>query len=164
MSDLFGQTVTIKALSLWQPWAALMGAGVKIDETRHWSTDYRGLCAIHAAKTCDVAGAPEALCIAALGPFWRKTVALGAVVAIGELAGCRDAARGLDGLTAANAAAGNFAPGRFAWRFERIRALTHPILTVGRQGLFNWEPPADLAERLGPLLNHDAACRYIGWA
>ena len=40
----------MKALSLWQPWASLIAAGVKKVETRHWPTAYRGPIAIHAAK------------------------------------------------------------------------------------------------------------------
>ncbi len=67
MSDLFGHIPTIKAISLWQPWASLVAAHVKRHETRHWSTEYRGLLAIHAAKTLDRAGAPDELCEAVLG-------------------------------------------------------------------------------------------------
>lgn len=41
----------MKLITLWQPWASLMAAGVKTIETRGWSTDYRGPLVIHAAKT-----------------------------------------------------------------------------------------------------------------
>ena len=40
----------IKALTLWQPWASLIAWGEKQYETRSWSTEYRGLLAIHASK------------------------------------------------------------------------------------------------------------------
>lgn len=40
----------MKAISLWQPWASLIAAGVKSIETRGWPTNYRGQIAIHAAK------------------------------------------------------------------------------------------------------------------
>lgn len=39
----------MKALTLHQPWATLVAAGVKRIETRSWSTKYRGPLAIHAA-------------------------------------------------------------------------------------------------------------------
>jgi len=39
----------MKCLSLWQPWASLVGRGKSI-ETRSWDTPYRGLLAIHATK------------------------------------------------------------------------------------------------------------------
>jgi hypothetical protein len=40
---------TVKALTLWQPWATLMALGVKRNETRGWSTTHRGSLAIHAS-------------------------------------------------------------------------------------------------------------------
>lgn len=163
-TDLFGGAVSIKAISLWQPWASLIAAHVKRHETRHWPTAYRGPIAIHAAKRLDVAGAPEELCIAALAPDWRHTVPLGAIVAVGTLSRCRDARAVRCGLTQADLAAGNYAPGRYAWTIDNVRALATPIPAIGRQGLFNWEPPADLDDRLGAPVGHEAACRYIGWA
>lgn len=42
----------MRALSLWQPWASAIALGAKRVETRSWSTAYRGLVAIHAAKRC----------------------------------------------------------------------------------------------------------------
>lgn len=170
MYDLFPrapamqQVATIKALSLWQPWASLVAAGVKRHETRHWSTDYRGPIAIHAAKTMDMAGAPDLLCEAVAGPWWSQELPRGCVVAIGRLAACDPADRVADHLTQADRVAGNFARGRFAWRIEDVRRLLTPIPLVGRQGLFNWTPPADLSSNLGPRLDHGAACRLIGWA
>ena len=40
----------MKALTVRQPWASLIAAGVKTIETRSWSTKYRGPLAIHAGK------------------------------------------------------------------------------------------------------------------
>jgi hypothetical protein len=40
---------SLKALTLTQPWASFVAAGVKGLETRSWSTNYRGPLAIHAA-------------------------------------------------------------------------------------------------------------------
>jgi hypothetical protein len=47
---------------------------------------------------------------------------------------------------------------------DNVQRLSRPIPLVGRQGLFNWTPPADLTAQLGPVLDHGAACRLIGWA
>lgn len=164
MLDLLGDAGTpMKALSLWQPWASLMAAGAKLHETRHWATNYRGPIAIHAAKTRDVAGAPDELCASVLGKYWTHELPRGVVVAVGRLTHCRPAETVADHLTRADRAAGNFAHGRFAWRVEDLRALAEPIPLVGRQGLFNWTPPADLESRLGPVLDHGAACRLHGW-
>lgn len=42
----------MKAISLWQPWAsAWILPDLKGNETRGWSTSYRGPIAVHAAKT-----------------------------------------------------------------------------------------------------------------
>ena len=165
VTDLFGNTRAIKAISLWQPWASLMVAGVKLHETRHWPTAYRGPIAIHAAKTLDLAGAPDALCAAVFGQDWRDSLPRGAVLGVGNLSQCRKAETVADRLTRADLASGNFAHGRFAWRVDDLRRLTQPIPLLGRQGLFNWnDPPADLGAYLGPALDHGAACRLFGWA
>lgn len=41
---------TIKAITIHQPWATLIVAGIKQFETRGWQTNYRGKLAIHASK------------------------------------------------------------------------------------------------------------------
>lgn len=43
----------MKAITIRQPWASLIAAGVKTIETRSWSTKYRGPLAIHAGKHND---------------------------------------------------------------------------------------------------------------
>jgi hypothetical protein len=164
MPDLFDNPVPIKAISLWQPWAWLFCLGLKGDETRHWSTEYRGPIAIHAARRLDVAGAPERLCQAAGGRDWRDRVPLGAIVAVATLKEVRPAAWAAERSTRANLAAGNFTAGRFAWRLVDVRPLRAPIALCGRQGLFNWTPPAALELLLAPPVDHFAACRRIGWA
>ncbi len=40
----------MKVITLTQPWATLVSIGMKMIETRSWSTKYRGPLAIHAAK------------------------------------------------------------------------------------------------------------------
>lgn len=164
MTELFEDIRPIKAISLWQPWASLMATGVKLHETRHWPTAYRGPIAIHAAKTVDTAGAPDSLCNAIFGQGWMDSLPRGAVLAIGDLTQCRKAETVADRLTQADLASGNFAHGRFAWRIADVRRLQDPIPMLGRQGLFSWTPPADLEFRLGPPIDHGAACRRIGWA
>lgn len=164
MIDLFPETKTLKVISLWQPWASLIAAGVKRHETRHWPTGHRGPIAIHAAKTVDMAGAPDALCEAVFGQGWQHTLPRGGVVAVGDLVHCRRAETIAEYLTRADLEAGNFAFGRYAWRIDKVRRLAHPIPLVGRQGLFNWHPPVDFEASLGAVIDHAAACRYHGWA
>jgi hypothetical protein len=40
----------MKTLSLWQPWAWLVAAGIKDVENRSWQTHYRGELLIHASS------------------------------------------------------------------------------------------------------------------
>jgi hypothetical protein len=160
MTDLFDAPLILKAVSLWQPWASLVAAGYKLHETRHWATSYRGLIAIHAARVLDVAGAPEDLCLHAFGSDWRDTLPRGRVVAVGNLTRCRrtdDIAP--HNITAADRAAGNFLPGRFAWTIDGACPLLEPVLVTGRQGLFNWRAPGDLQAQLGPRVDHDAMAK-----
>ncbi len=43
------EITTMKAITVWQPWASLLAIGAKQYETRSWATKYRGPIAIHAA-------------------------------------------------------------------------------------------------------------------
>lgn len=43
----------MKAITIRQPWANLIACSLKIIETRHWKTFYRGPLAIHASKNPD---------------------------------------------------------------------------------------------------------------
>jgi len=46
----------MKALTIHQPWASAIMAGVKAVENRTWSTKYRGWLVIHAGLSIDPAG------------------------------------------------------------------------------------------------------------
>ena len=39
----------MKTITVWQPWAGALAAGIKENETRSWATKYRGPLAIHSA-------------------------------------------------------------------------------------------------------------------
>lgn len=165
-SDLFGVACPIPCLSLWEPWASLIVAGVKRHETRHWPTRVRGRVAIHAAKKIDVAGAPEKLCEFALGAGWAKTRPVGCVVAVATLSGCYRSdhlAEGREPLLSpvehCDLLAGNYDDGRYGFRLDDVRPLRDPLPLIGRQGFFSWMPPADLDARLQPPIDHLAAAQ-----
>jgi len=50
----------MKALSIQQPWASLIVAGIKDVENRTWSTRYRGPLAVHAGSKLNKATARDA--------------------------------------------------------------------------------------------------------
>jgi hypothetical protein len=78
--------VSQRALSLKQPWAALLVAGRKTIEVRRWPTRRRGLILIHAARTPDPRPEawkhvpPELLPLAELG---------GGIIGAARLSECR---------------------------------------------------------------------------
>ena len=150
----------IVGLSLTQPWATLMAIGAKRIETRSWSTLYRGLVAIQAAKKFP-AEAREFCREDA--PYFHLThvhgweaedLPLGAIVAVGRLADCRpttyDLRTFLPGVWSGDLEDeerfGDYSPGRFAWLFRNIVAVDPPIPSRGALGL--WNVPDDIQVRL----------------
>ena len=145
----------MKALSLFQPWAALVAAGQKKIETRSWSTQYRGALAIH------VSGRIPAECKHLIGPgcepfasalkgvLWDwpegsmcaqqlpENYHLGCVIAVGRLVRCE--LIGLNYPASLNELSfGDFRIGRYAWILEDVRALETPVQVKGSLGLWEW--------------------------
>lgn len=138
----------MKALSLWQPHALAIQAGLKTWETRDWATSYRGPLAIQAAKRVwSDSGA------------WHEEAARGLVrklfpsVTATELGACRGVLNGwlvygavvcvvdvLDCIPTERLAApgfwGDFGPGRYAWKLGNVRQLERPLPVRGQQGFF----------------------------
>lgn len=148
----------MRCLSLWQPWAQLVVLGMKRWETRSWSTTHRGPLAIHAAKQRPPrpgAGEPGAAQLQALynalflvHSLRPEHLARGCIVGAVVLDEVVRTEHLLERETLGDleAAAGNFAPGRFAWRMARPAALERPIPQRGFQGLFD----VPLQLELGP--------------
>jgi activating signal cointegrator 1 len=142
---------TIKALSLWQPFAHALVIRAKTYETRSWETRYRGVVAIHAAKR------PAILDV---GPFSEQEqqsleevfgatmqrrghnmifpdLPTGCIVGVGYMTSI-DLARYVDPvISVQERALGDYSEGRFAWHFSRMVALATPLPCKGRQGLWN---------------------------
>jgi activating signal cointegrator 1 len=129
--------VTMKALTLLQPWATALAVGLKGFETRAWSTPYRGPVAIHAGKRRDPRG--QYLCDL---PLWEDglpafdALPFGAIIAVGELVSCIPT-EALD-VTPTEARLGDFSPGRFAWAFTNMTLLPQPITASGQLGLWTY--------------------------
>lgn len=124
----------MKALSIRQPWAALIADGLKTVEDRSWATDYRGPLAIHASSGIAVGFSAEEV----------ADLPRGAVVAIANLIDCRP-------LTPADTEAAGYDPeepltpaecvGRFAWVLADAREIA-PVAMKGALRL--WECPDEL--------------------
>jgi hypothetical protein len=155
---------TVKALTLWQPWATLMALGVKRNETRSWSTNHRGSLAIHASARSTGWGRRGTRTM--VGPYEVENdggglllrgpgihpyrLPLGVVVAIVDVIDVKrttslelrpdDLERSL----------GNYDPERFAWQTGSLRRFPtrwHRSV-VGHQGLWDWTLPEGLVDEL----------------
>ena len=140
----------MKAISLWQPWATLICIGSKQYETRSWSTKYRGLLAIHAAKRpiqrLEITDDIESALIRHGERVAR--LPLGAILCIVRLIDVVPTEQ-VVALAASDwrikneeLCFGNYAPGRFAWKMEMVKVAPDPIPAKGAQGLWEWIPPA----------------------
>lgn len=146
----------MKALSLYQPWAAAIELGQKRIETRSWATRHRGPLLIHAARTkvgLEAIRANPILWAAVLGAVDHsaavaafEALPFGALVARCELFDCvaagdtesiRFAARRTgEKYSPHERALGDYRRGRWAWMLRNIEPLQEPIPCAARQGLF----------------------------
>lgn len=74
------------ALSVKQPWAALLVAGVKAVEVRTWPVRRRGRVLIHASKVPD--DRPEGWALVTTPELAALAALRGGIVGVGELADC----------------------------------------------------------------------------
>lgn len=111
--------LTTRTLTVHQPWASLIVAGVKKIENRSWPTNYRGPVNIHAGQTTDPSD-------------WTATlddIPTGAILGTVNIVDCvRDST---DEFAEA---------GEWNWVLEDARALDVPVPAKGKLGLWNWKP------------------------
>jgi activating signal cointegrator 1 len=147
----------MRALSLLQPWAALITIGAKVYETRTWGITYRGPLAIHAAVTYPpwaraLAEEPEFFQVLRGRQLYGWNLERGAVVGVVDLVGCHQLQRDgvVDGIAVCQMerAFGDFRRGRFAWQFDKPRLLRAPIPARGSWSLWDWDAPTNLEELL----------------
>ena len=132
----------MKALTIWQPWASLIAAGVKVNETRSWTPPYALIgetIAIHAAARPVLRPSeysPVLLTIVldtfGVGPWLLPR---GAVIATARLTLVvrTEEIRNPDAL-------GDYSPGRFAWLLEEIVPID-PVPARGYQRFWEWDGP-----------------------
>lgn len=153
----------MKALSLWQPWGTAMDRAQKGNETRSWSTTYRGDLLICASKRPpkgdDEFGETEAAIYAAAvnpndgAPYspeqmsppngvqwrtcWGQQLPFGAALCVVELYDVVPTwcLRFTSSDHPRESKLGNYEPGRFAWKTRNLRRLARPMPFKGAQGL-----------------------------
>ncbi len=128
----------MKALSLQEPWATLIRAGVKRIETRSWKTNYRGPLLIHASQR--PVSANDAHIQALLRLIPGVPTGCGHLLCRCRLADCvyMDAAF-LEKMQAdpQELLCGDYREGRYAWLLTDIEPLDPPIPAKGHLGLWN---------------------------
>lgn len=137
----------MKLISIWEPWSTLVAIGAKLNETRSWSTQYRGWLAIQASATglskremWDTLDDPffrEALGITTLPPMQSATPKfhLGCILAVVKLVDCVSTERIAASLSDREFAFGDYAAGRYAWVTSNRFRLPEPIPYKAHQGL-----------------------------
>lgn len=124
--------LTVKALTVTQPYAQFLAIGEKGFETRSWGTKYRGTVFIHAGMRLPRAGSPEDAISRELlrGSSKLSDVALeelprGMIIGCGVLADCikMDAAFCAAIEDTREGELGGYEPGRYAWKFEDVVLL-----------------------------------------
>lgn len=153
-------TTEVRILTVTQPWASLIAFGAKTVETRSWSTPYRGLIAIRAAKTFS-RETPRAYCagLCQLEPFATALadggadglddLPLGAVVAFAQLQQVVSTTAWPVALSERCDGSdewhfGDYSPGRYGWLLGDVVRLEEPLVCDGGLGLRR--APAAVAE------------------
>ncbi len=134
----------MKAISLWQPYASAVVAGVKTYETRHWECKFRGEMAIHAAKrwTRDERDTWETYA----GKYgFPADPPLGAIVAVCNLAFILPTEQ-LQKLPMKEQMWGDYGLRRFGWKLDDVRPLRQPVPCVGRQSF--WTLDDDMVSKI----------------
>jgi hypothetical protein len=130
----------MKAISLWQPWASLIG--IKRFETRSWGTSYRGDILIHAGGKRDCNGLEAYLDLKSRFPELRhlpdyKDLPFGAFVKKAKVIDCRLMTYELFASQAdLEQALDNWSFDRYAWELDDVVDI-EPIPFKGQQRIFN---------------------------
>ena len=130
----------LRAITIRNPHAALIAAGIKRVENRGYTNSLRGEVAIHAAKQADPDADP-------LPDTYRQFQRFGAVIAVVDVVDCHPATPDRTGDWCCRTAGGLLTYGtRPAHHLvlQRLRVLTVPVPVRGRLQI-GWTVPADVA-------------------
>ena len=134
------KSTTLKAISLWQPWASLVPLGLKHYETRSWKTNYRGkllICSTvnNSKHHREYLKIKDELQL----PAWNEeNFPHGCAIAICDLTDCVEMTpEFIAQQSQTEILCGDWQVGRYAWKLENIQPLDKPFAVKGKQGLFN---------------------------
>lgn len=149
--------LSLKIITLTQPWATLVAIGAKLVETRDWPTQYRGALAIHSSKTFPdwerkVTCSDEVFAETLREAGYRdpSELPLGSVLAVCRLRNCIRTEEIYLHIGERERAFGNFAAGRWGFVLSDVRRLPRPIPARGALGL--WVPDEGLLRQIEEAL------------
>ncbi len=142
-ADPFDLPLNAKVITLQQPYASAVMAGVKQIETRSWKTPYRGAIVIHAGKAWndDLKEKANSELIASalrskgLDP---NNLPLGMALGVVILDAVTPIENVLPSLSDTEKALGHYTDGNFAWCVSRPRPFREPLPGEGGLGLRDW--------------------------
>ena len=137
------KSLSIKALTVRQPWAELILRGRKPYELRSWKTNYPGLLLIHSAMRMDTNHAKQM----GLEPHKLTT---GSFVGFVILSDVRPYSRNDAKLLRMKRAGGGWHPNLYSWVIRKPRRIS-PIKAKGQLGLF--KVPRAVQRQIGKLLS-----------
>lgn len=145
--------VVTRALSLQQPWATAICAGVKRVENRSWSNAHRGPVAIHAGSNKTQLNRVLKI---AQEPIDAVAFPIGAIIGVADLVDIVTMNRELESNPGAC--------GPFCWLLENPQMFREPIPLKGKLQLFNLasETSEKITERLNStVFVNDATRQFI---
>ncbi len=129
----------MRVLTIREPWASLIGLGIKKTETRSWSTSYRGTLYIHAGKSI----IPKNDERRNKGREFLKGNPLhyGEIFIKCQLVDCvyidEEFASKLQSSDPYDYFCGNYKAGRYAWILKNVSYIT-PIPAIGHLSIWNY--------------------------
>ncbi|WP_373802637.1 ASCH domain-containing protein [Bacteroides heparinolyticus] len=129
----------MKVLTLREPWASLIGKGIKTIETRSWSTNYRGELYIHAGKHKVPTNDKRITTVCQYldgEPFQYGNIFVRCNLVDCILIDEKYAAK-IKEENPLNFYCGNYTPGRYAWVLEDVSYIS-PIPATGRLSIWNY--------------------------
>lgn len=129
----------MRAMTVYQPWAALLVTGAKRYETRPKPTKITGYVAIHASKKpMDHRVLPRvADALVVKGIRDHEDLHTGAIVGLVEIVQCLPTATWRRQVSDQEVAFGNWGDGRYAYQLARPVRLVQPVPAIGKQGWWN---------------------------
>lgn len=133
----------MKAITVYQPYAYAIIAGLKQYETRPRKTHIRGRVAVHAGRLDEVHATKHL----SGNDFWalmaeiggKTDLPRGAVLGTVEIVDCVPVEEIIHTLSERERLLGDYSPGRFAWVLRNPVAFSTPIPAKGKQGWWNWD-------------------------